>query len=87
MPKLSQRLTSHRPRLLGKSPPLGVGEDNAPTAQSLAKQTILGDQIFDHRRLLSVQPTGNYHQQEFQKSRRRSHLTLIFGCSFLQRQP
>src|ERR1700736_4960446 len=40
----------------------------------------LGDQVFDHRRLLSVQPTANYHQQELQKSRRRSHLTPMLAA-------
>jgi hypothetical protein len=71
--KLVQRFAPEHPRLLSKLPPIGISEDDAPPAKARAEHAVLGFQIVDRRGLLPLQPTGEYHQQELQKSCRGSH--------------
>ncbi len=53
---------------------LGVGEEDASSAKPLAKRTVPGFQVFDHRRLLPVQPTSHQHEQELKQSCGSQHL-------------
>jgi hypothetical protein len=71
--KLVQCSAPERPRLLGELPAFGVSEDDASSAKARAEHPVLGFQIVDGRCLLPLQPTGDHHQQELQKSCRGGH--------------
>jgi hypothetical protein len=68
-------------------PTLGISEDDAPFSEPLANQAVLGLQVFDHRRLLPVQPTGDQHEQELKQSRGSRHPGPDVGGTTLPRQP
>ena len=60
-----------RGKLDREPPAFAVGEDNAPSAEALAKYAILGLQVLDGCRLLPLQPAGSQHEQELKQIRRR----------------
>jgi len=84
--KLDEHFPPYRPRLLGKLPALAVGKDDAPSTEPLAKQPVLGFQVFDHRCLLPVQATGGQHEQELKQRRGSRHFGRDVGCTILPRQ-
>jgi hypothetical protein len=69
------------PRLRGKLPALGVGEDDAPFPEPVAKQAVLGSQVLDHRRLLPVKKTGDQDEQELKQRRASRHFGRDVGCT------
>ena len=62
--------------------PLGVGEADAPSSESVLEQSVLGLQEFDDDQLMTMNPTCGDHQQKRQQRWHRADAFILPSCGW-----
>jgi hypothetical protein len=63
---LAQHLTAHPEGPHGESPPLGIGETQAPSTELPAQEVVLFDQVGDRFPFAALQPADQDQQQHLE---------------------
>jgi len=75
--ELDQRLSSYSLGLARQQSPLSIGKTDAPSAQPVLEQSVLGLKEFDDDQLMTMNPASGDHQQKRKQRWHRAHAVIL----------